>query len=312
MPRLRRTLCTAGPTVRRAPIRRHPTHNRACRALQAAERRGRQIPWWCGIPRCVRRRRKSCRVNCNGVVWVRSRYRGADRYLPQRSEERPAARGRPAGEVTMLGQSFAPLSDPNDRTQLPNGGRVNPVQEAIKTLSLELPRVLGAAAGAVAAVGRDGQRRRGWTQSDDRSAVGRGRWRRHQPAYGHAPASHGWREYAAPERAGDIDGEEQDGSGGGAGLIALPPGFGETPGGGFGTGPSSPQRPTRRSRRRVVHASRDWSPCRTNRRGRRSTSRRWGHPPRHAPPHRRRRAASTSRPWPRPRRRLPRPPAVGR
>jgi hypothetical protein len=47
----------------------------------------------------------------------------------------------------MIGQSFAPLGDPNDLTaQGQNGGSVNPVQEAIKTLSLRMPRTLGAGA----------------------------------------------------------------------------------------------------------------------------------------------------------------------
>jgi hypothetical protein len=49
----------------------------------------------------------------------------------------------------MLGQSFAPLGDPNDpeQSQRPDG---NGVQEAIRTMSLRLPRVLGAGAPAPA------------------------------------------------------------------------------------------------------------------------------------------------------------------
>lgn len=46
----------------------------------------------------------------------------------------------------MIGQSFAPLGDPNNptRQQGGNGQASNPVQEAIRVLSLRLPRVLGA------------------------------------------------------------------------------------------------------------------------------------------------------------------------
>jgi hypothetical protein len=44
----------------------------------------------------------------------------------------------------MLGQSFAPLGDPDALTRQQEPGAVNPVQEAIKVLTLRLPRVLGA------------------------------------------------------------------------------------------------------------------------------------------------------------------------
>ena len=50
----------------------------------------------------------------------------------------------------MIGQSFAPLGDPNNptRQQDANGQTSNPVQEAIKLLQLRMPRVLGAGAPA--------------------------------------------------------------------------------------------------------------------------------------------------------------------
>jgi hypothetical protein len=49
----------------------------------------------------------------------------------------------------MIGQSFAPLGDQNDPTR-PQGQQegVNPVQEAIKVLTLRLPRALGASSPA--------------------------------------------------------------------------------------------------------------------------------------------------------------------
>lgn len=50
----------------------------------------------------------------------------------------------------MLGQSFAPLGDPQtERMQGQGTGPVNPVQEAIKVLSLKIPRATGAGQGAI-------------------------------------------------------------------------------------------------------------------------------------------------------------------
>jgi hypothetical protein len=49
----------------------------------------------------------------------------------------------------MIGQSFAPLGDDNDPTKPQNQpGAANPVQEAIKVLTLRMPRVLGGGAPA--------------------------------------------------------------------------------------------------------------------------------------------------------------------
>jgi hypothetical protein len=48
----------------------------------------------------------------------------------------------------MIGQSFAPLGDQNDLTRPQNQPGSNPVQEAIKVLTLRMPRVLGGGAPA--------------------------------------------------------------------------------------------------------------------------------------------------------------------
>jgi hypothetical protein len=48
----------------------------------------------------------------------------------------------------MIGQSFAPLGDQNDPVKPQNQPGSNPVQEAIKVLTLRMPRVLGGGAPA--------------------------------------------------------------------------------------------------------------------------------------------------------------------